>query len=231
MLSVLYRCESNKLSNHSSYTDTSDSTETAVEIEGCKTFPLHPPKASAFKIIPKNLLRADSGITDLNYVINKKILPALDSAGYEYSFYCIKDSGIAIVTRLEKINEDGTSDLTARYLSEYKYRKLSDYLLSLIRAKPGFYRVIVFVISPYAITQSKQALSKQGSDSLYSEGSDRPYQEILSFPFSDKYQCTSLIYEFKKPNEEEDAKEILPSSITCMEHLTRAKIWSHLQNE
>lgn len=232
-LLIISRCSNvDNTKANSSADGTQDSSAVAsnnTAINNCNQFPLHPPKASSFKIIPKNLLLNPTvAETTIDYVVNQKILPALDKAGYEYSFYCMKDSGIAIVTKLEKINEDGTPDLKARYLSGDRNESFSDYLLSLVRAKPGYYRVIVFIVSPYSIIQSKRELTKQASDSLYSEGSDRPYAYILPFHFSNNYQCTALIYQYKKSNQVDNAKEVIPSSLTCIQHLTKAGIWSNL---
>src|SRR5690242_8104868 len=67
----------------------------------CPQFPIPVPRASAMKIIPKKLLLNPHGITSLDSVVNK-ISNALEKSGYESSFYCVRDSGIAIVTRIEK---------------------------------------------------------------------------------------------------------------------------------
>jgi len=179
-------------------------------------FPFPPPKASTFEAIPKNLLINSNQKVSLGFVISNKLLPALANAGYEYSFYCVKDSGISIVTRLEKINPDGTSKGNGeRYLTETQsgHFGIFDYLKSLLIAKPGYYRVIVFIISPYVIVQSNNQITKAQADSFFTAGADRPLARLLSYQFSDKYACTALIYQFVKPNEEDPAKELQPSQL------------------
>ena len=85
----------------------------------CPQFPFHPPKASAFKVIPRNIFIKDTTKISVGSVLQSGLLPALESAGYEYSFYCLKDSGIAVVTRIEKIKPDGSSgNADERYLTE-----------------------------------------------------------------------------------------------------------------
>lgn len=196
--------------------------------ENCNPFPLHPPRASAFKVVPRNLLVGSNDTLNINYVLNKKLLPALDNAGYQYSFYCISDSGMAVVTQLERMNEDGTSDLQNRYVDGARPDKFWDYIKSLIKARPGFYRSIVFIISPYPVIQSREGLSRDGSDSLYKSGSDRPYFEILNYTFSKLFECTALIYQYKKPNEVDGVFEINNSPMTVTDQLTKAGIWPGL---
>ncbi len=233
-------CKNNQKENNASAEYTPDSSAEPGSVQpgssstisrGCNSFPLNPPKASAFKVIPRNLLIGSAGTPDIDYVINQRLLPALDNAGYEYSFYCMKDSGVAVVTRIEKMNEDGSSDLKNRYVEGTESDKLWDYLKSLIKASPGFYRSIVFIISPNPIRQSTKGLSREASDSLFQNGTDRPYYEILSYPFSKRYECTALIYQYKKMNEVDDAVEISNAALPVIEQLSKAKIWSGLSKK
>lgn len=194
-------------------------------------FPFPPPKASTFEVIPKTFLEKSNEKVSIDFLISNKLLPALKDAGYEYSFYLIKDSGIAIVTRLEKINSDGTPEANGdRYLTgtQSQHFGMLDYIKSLFIAKPGYYRVIVFMISPYFIVQSNSEITKAQADSLFTAGADRPLERIISYEFSDRYECTALIYQFVKPNEEDPAKELQPSQLTCQTHLEKAGIWMNL---
>jgi len=195
-----------------------------------RQFPYPAPKASSFKRIPRQLLQNSGTATTLGFVLNNRLLPALDAADYEYSFYSIKDSGVAVVTRIERIRQDGTTDMANRYVEGNAYHSFSDYMASLFRAKPGYYRMIVFMLSPYPVVQSDQSMSRQGSDSLFARGADRPAPNMESFPFSDRYACTALIYEYKKPNQEDAPKLVTPSPLTCEAHLKKAGIWQKLES-
>lgn len=195
-----------------------------------RQFPYPAPKASSFKRIPRQLLHHTNSPVTLGYVLNQRLLPALDAADYEYSFYSIRDSGVAVVTRMERMKQDGSTDLENRYVEHSSYNGFSDYVASLFRAKPGFYRMIVFVLSPYPLLQSDRALSRQGSDSLFARGADRPAPNMETFPFSDRYACTALIYEYKKPNQEDAPRLVAPSPLTCEAHLRKAGIWQKLES-
>lgn len=208
----------------------------AVEaLENYPQFPIPVPKTSTFKVIPRNLVAQAGQKTNLRSVVYDKILPALDAAGYEYSFFKVKNNGIAIATRLEKINKDGTPKNGAeRYLTGDKDKpqfSLKEYLSSLLKAKPGYYRVMVFVISPYAITQDKIGLTKTQADSTFNAGATKPLGELLDKEFTADYDCTTLVYAFVKPNEEDPASELQPSPLTCQVHLEKSGIWPNLLNK
>jgi hypothetical protein len=129
------------------------------------------------------------------------------------------------------MNSDGTSKGNGeRYLTETQseHFRIFDYLKSLLVAKPGYYRVIVFMISPYTIVQSNNQITKAQADSLFTAGADRPLARLLSYEFSANYGCSALIYQFVKPNEEDPAEELQPSPLTCRSHLEKAGIWANI---
>lgn len=207
--------------------------DTSKELSLYPKFPFPPPRASAFKVIPRSYFSGNE-VTSLSKVLYNRLIPALDASGYEYSFYSIKDSGIAVVTRLEKMNDDGTSvQGMDRYATNKNWATsftLADYLKSLFVAKPGYYRLIVFTLCPYSITQANNTLTKSKADSLFAAGADRPEDNIMNYSFSKRYECTALIYQFIKPNQVDTAREFDPSTLTCQQHLDKSGIWPKLLN-
>jgi hypothetical protein len=198
------------------------------------SFPTFPPKASASKVLPRNLFIQSTSKSNLDFAIRARLVPALDNAGYEYKFFLYRDSGIALVTELEKINLDGTSDSQQRYSTKTNRIttfNIFNYLRSLFVASPGYYRVIVFIFSPYPIVQSQLQINKFQFDSIYTAGSDRPYLKVLPYEFSKDYECTAFIYEFIKPNKEDPPYQENPSPITCQLHLEKSGILSNLSNQ
>lgn len=203
------------------------------EQPGLADFPLFPakvPKASSAKRIPRGFLQNSAGNTTIGYVVNERLLPILDEAGYEYSFYRINNDGLAIVTRAERIRANGATDTAYRYFNGDYFDSYSDYLLSLFRAKPRYFRIIVFMISPTAVVQSGKPMTAAEGKTLFEGGADRPALTIMDFPFSDRYECTALIYECEKPNQEDDQVLVSPSALPCETHLKMAGIWQKLQN-
>jgi hypothetical protein len=71
-------------------------------------FPWPPPTSSASWVLPKNWFES---FHTLGEVVGA-IVSALERNGYvEKSFFEIKEGGVALVTRLERIGDDGSSFL------------------------------------------------------------------------------------------------------------------------
>src|SRR5690606_19054147 len=106
-----------------------------------------------------------------------------------------KDRGLAIVTRAERFLPDGATDAPYRYSNVYYFNGLSDYFMELFHPKPQYYRIIVFMISPVSIVQSRETMTAEAGRQLFERGADRPLTSLLHMPFSSSYECTALIYE------------------------------------
>ena len=197
-------------------------------------FNLPPPEASATAIIPSNFFKDSVYLKDIDKTLNQ----ALDSAGYfEKSYYGIKD-GFTIVTRLEQINSDGTPKKgSERWNTEqtplnlFEKFSLGEYFKALFTANPGYYRVIVFVISPHPFSQGENKLSSEEAEDWLRAGLNKLPESIAEKSYSSKYISTALIYEFEKANTSE-AKKIdqkTPSSLQGTDHLVKAGIWTKLE--
>ena len=93
--------------------------EFGAEIAGQQfpQFPWPPPKPSALYVIPRGLLvDKEFGGTPNLADIQGKLTDALDGAAYyERSYYSVP-GGFAMVTRMERIRQDGTADLARRWM-------------------------------------------------------------------------------------------------------------------
>ena len=113
---------------------------------------------------------------------------ALNQAGYyETSYYSVPD-GYALVCRLEKIEEDGRPvELPARWgtgIQTIKRFSLGRYLRALFVAPPGYYRLIVFVVSPHSFTQSSQSISRDDAESWFQYGANSLPIDLGLQPFT-----------------------------------------------
>jgi hypothetical protein len=198
-----------------------------------KGFPWPPPQASATEVISRNLLEEEGGLTRLQDV-DRRITYALEQNGYyETKYYAIPE-GFALVTRIEQIESDGTSkqglqrwELTPQSISEFS---LKDYLAALFLARPGYYRVIAFIVTPYPFQQSSEKPTPDDTDIWFTGGLDRLPQSIGDLDFSSKdYACTALIYEFERATEDDEPKVRIPGRISGREHLIKAHIWEVFQ--
>jgi hypothetical protein len=172
--------------------------------EGLFSFP--PPKAVHYALIPnRDLLNSDGQTTFQN--VSDKLATALENAGYnagDRSFFGNSADEFAIVTKIERIQEDGAPLKTdARWDDSSNLptaRSPSEYLNYLIDGKKIVYRVFAFVVtpktynfyrnSPPSFEMAKEWMNK-GEPVL--GGEPGGVQDTI---FTDKYKCYVLLYLF-----------------------------------
>jgi len=204
---------------------------TAVGVKNPKgfvSFPWPPPNPSAQTLLDQDYFSSSHNLKD----VDNTLVHALKSLGYsDLAYYYVPD-GFALVTKIEQMNDKGeTLSEPARWSAHVKpLTKLSwsQYLRSLFFSTPGYFRIIVFVVTDKPFTSSGKRVGREtASQWLYYGLNVLPY-EIGSRKLTDDYRCTALIYEYKKP-ESDDAILDLPGIISGDEHLERSKIINALK--
>jgi hypothetical protein len=186
-------------------------------------FPWPPPKASTSYVLPDDLLKNDHRIGDAEHAIEA----ALERTGYvERAFFRTPD-GIAMVTRLERIQADGTPIGDPRWAispSTYELQVgLMTFLRGLFFVPPGHYRLIVFIIQNSPFNQSEDKLSKDEARKMMSKGANVLPADIAQQPFTG--HCTVLIYEFDNDGK---AVHLVESRLTGKQHLEKAGLLTAL---
>jgi hypothetical protein len=190
-------------------------------------FPWPPPAASSFYVLPKSIFGRHTRIGQLV----DAIISALESAGYvERSFFRAEGNGITLVTRLERINDDGSPwPGSERWPTRGRQGDTATDLLGFLRglfyADPGRYRVIVFIIQDTPFFQSAEKVTgeearswlRSGANTLPSEASEQPLG--LS-------NCTALIYEFASDG---TAVRVVESRLTGRQHLEKSGLMAFLE--
>ena len=198
-----------------------------------RLFPWPPPQASATEVIPRTLLEPKLGPTRLRNA-DQRITEALEQNGYYERRYYAVPEGFALVTRMEQIESDGTSKQgPQRWTLQpplYAEFSITAYFAALLRGMPGYYRVIVFVVTPFPFEQSTAKVTPNEIEEWYSGGLNRLPPSIGNLEFSHEgYACTALIYEFERPPEVDEPRIRLPGRIPGRIHLVKAGIWEKLQ--
>lgn len=205
--------------------------ETPTEVpDNMPWFPWPPPKASAFQRISNSLLVRQDTISTFGDIATR-IETALAGAGYTQISYYRVPGGFAMVTQLEQIDEDGTPKEPGRWSVKYQPTSkfsLSHIIKSLLTARKGLWRVIVFVVTSHGFTQKDVGISKDEAEEWLGRGMIWLPPNIEIITYSDFHYCTALIYEFEqtKPNQEAERKST--SEITGKLHLERGGIWRRL---
>lgn len=198
---------------------------------GLPSFPWPPPNASASEGIPNELLAGSSQLQSLGDV-NTRLVSALEKNGYSERNYYAVPNGFALVTRLEQIEPDGRpkADPDRWSPNSPEFRSLGAYLRALFTANPGYYRVIVFIVTDVPFAESDKKVSEEEAIHWLHAGLNQLPQEISGRAYTKDVASTALIYEFQK-EQGKDAQLDEPSRLGAHEHLTHSGIWSALGGE
>ncbi|MDQ8197463.1 hypothetical protein QEH56_04850 [Pelagicoccus enzymogenes] len=191
-------------------------------------FPWPPPIASAWVEVPDNLINPNAIEKPTLGQINEVILSGFDESGYvEKSYYPIPD-GFAVVTRLERINEDGTYKDEHRFDQDLgddgKLFSIGVFFRRLLFAEKGTYRVVVLAVTSKSIAFSGNLINREDAQKWLVSGQLGLPDEIAQRSYSTFHSTVALIYEFKKTGSD---KVILsqPSAIDGKQHLVGSELF------
>jgi hypothetical protein len=185
-------------------------------------FPWPPPAASATYVLPETVF--ERGRTTGQVVTT--IIAALERKGYvERSFFTTPADGVVLVTRLERINEDGSSatDLQ-RWPAVGEAARSSvgfaQFLRGLFYVDPGRYRVIVFILQDTPFRQdAEKPITGQQARAWLRTGANVLPRELAERGY--KGDCTVLVYEFASDG---TAVRVVESRLTGLQHLERSGV-------
>jgi hypothetical protein len=190
-------------------------------------FPWPPPPASAEAEIPANWLPAQGKPTRLSDLADK-LEGALHAAKYRRWSYSSVPNGFALVTQMEQIKPDGTpSAEPARWstnLPSVRELTLLEFIKALASAPPGYYRVIVFIVTDEPWSRSGQEPTGEEAERWLTQGFNRLPASIGELTYGKEYTTTALVYEFKKRSQSAEATLVEDSETRAQEHLRKAGI-------
>lgn len=191
------------------------------------SFPWPPPAASVSYVLPKALIAKHGTVGDLT----DAIIDALERTGYvERSFYGTPVGGVVLMTRIERIEDDGSPAGAGNRWADVPRQAdaagLASFLRGLFFAAPGRYRVILFVVQGQPFTQDPdKPLSGTQAQKLLRGGANALPADVAAQQLSGS-QCTALIYEFANDG---TAMKRVDSRLTARQHLEKAGIMAQLE--
>jgi hypothetical protein len=177
--------------------------------------------------LPDNLFQSLQTVGD----VVRSILSALERNGYvERSFFRTKPGGVVLVTRLERINDDGSSlrepeRWSARGQGYGSADELVRFLRGLFFVDPGRYRVIVFILQDSPFYQSEKSVTGHEARTWLHSGANVLSPEAAESRFAGVY-CTALVYEFASDGA---VVRRIDSRLTGKQHLAKAGLLSVLE--
>ena len=197
---------------------------------GIPRFPWPPPMASAFQRVARDLLVEENASRILLRDVERSLSDAFSQAGYGERNYYAVPGGFAMASSLEQINVDGSPSRNRWAVEVDAVREFSlpGYLRALFNARPGHYRIIVFIVTDEPLTQSNARVSSREARAWVRSGVVTLPREIAQREFTDDHVCTALIYEFKSlPEGEPELVE--PTRLPGRDHLSKSGLWTALQ--
>ena len=209
-----------------------------IKIKKHPNLPWPLPKASARVVIPDELLPVPSNRSSQLTIIDNALSDALTTSGYvEKSYYQIP-GGFALVTRIERINSDGTphSDRWSPEIRPLQNFSLKGYLRALFTAERGYFRIIVFTVTSFSYPSENTIVSVteatswlEGGEPIMNQGVIEKESEASRSDDTIKYNSIAHIYEFEKYNSKSEAVLKIPGNITGMDHLYNSMIYTSLE--
>ena len=103
-----------------------------------------------------------------------------------------------------------------------------DHLRALFNAPPGFYRVIVFVVTDQDFAAGERAPTSGEARIWISAGALRLPASVGAQSYSALHYTTALIYEFERPADRSEPRMRTPSASQGQVHLERTGLWQAL---
>lgn len=207
----------------------------AVEAEAPPSipeFPWPPPAASARQVIPPDVLAGGHRLSRLGDV-DAVLSEALELTGYAEKSYWAVPKGFAVATRLEQIEANGKSrPPPARWSAEMPRLtgpfSLGAYLRALFTAEPGYYRIVVFIVTEASFSEAEESISAEEARSWGAHGLKALPDSIAARAYHAGVVCTAMIYQFeRRPGRQ--AEPLVPSPLDARAHLVQSGLWRALE--
>jgi hypothetical protein len=191
-------------------------------------FPWPPPESSSRVVLGRDDFVRSGRPVETLADIDDALTSALKRTGYSgYSYWGVRD-GFALVTPIEQTNAEGAPlDGVARWstqIAEMKEFTLAEYVRALLTAPAGYFRVIVFVITPHSFTSRADRALFSVVERWSRAGHAFLPSGVRRLAFTADHQVTALVYEFRKTTSADKPATAIPGRHTANTHLVRTGV-------
>lgn len=185
-------------------------------------FPWPPPERFQREVLSDHLKSSGSTLG----AVNKQLIQALQSNGYEQRSYFQTPGGFALVTQMEQFKADGSPKTGANRWKDYpvqeNFEGVWEYLKSLVMSTPGNFRIFVFIVTDQPYGQSSRRVGKQEAVGWLSNGLNRLPPRIAAMPINDQHYLDVLVYEFEAQQGTKVCQQKWPGIVNTQIHLQKA---------
>ena len=204
-----------------------------VNSQGLQEFPW-PPNASTSMTVTRDLLMRPGQTKSLKDV-GERLQAVLNRAGYGQGGFYGVPGGFALASRMEHFNQsDGTplpgnNRWVIAIIPPPRFSK--EHFQSFLTALSGSYRVIVFVVIDRPFQGGGEQVTSDRAKMLALQGSNTlPEEPFRRLPYSDKYSCSALVYEFRQTNSDKAPEFQTTSTLPAITHLEKGRILDALRD-
>jgi hypothetical protein len=204
--------------------------ERVAASQSLPAFPWPPPTPTEQTTLNASVVAALRSRNATLFDLGEHFKEALDRSGYSEIGFYDAPGGFAIISRLERIEEDGRpAPGDFRYMPPGDEPfSLQQYLTSLFVAPVGRYRVIVFVVTNQAFAATGRTIGAMEARSLLRRAANRLPDYFRYFPLSREHQITALVYEFERSANDERLRLLPESRLSARTHLERSGLYAAL---
>jgi len=199
-----------------------DKNQIVTKEKAINVFPIPFPSPSASYDLPLAYFARSQNLGQADRLLSQ----GLSTFGYDEKRYYHVNEGFALVTRMEQTDDQGYSLSNANRWSAQVNSELNspwNYIKALFSAPIGYYRVLVFLVTPADLQTSGQRISAEQARQWFSGGYLSLPMAIRNIPFTAGHRITLLVYQYRK-EAGSDAAFLQPGSINGKEHFERSKI-------
>ena len=106
---------------------------------------------------------------------------------------------------------------------------LFESLRSLLFMQPGFFRILVFVVSAEPLNQRGRAAAREEAESWVRSGASALPSAVGEAEYTKRHATTALVYEFVQAEKDKPAVFDDPGRLSALEHLQAAGVWKALR--
>lgn len=206
---------------------------TKTKPDDAPQFPWPPPLPSTKISIPERSFEDCKTLGE----VDDRLVKSLEVNGYDQLSYFLvparKKNGFALVTQCEQTDSDAFSlQDPERWAAEVYVEdgNFFDWIKASLFPNPGYFRIIVFIVTDRAFTTSKKRVHRKTAMDWLDAGADGFPSQLKDVPFTEEHRAIALVYDYKLDENQENAKLMKPSKFTAKNHLTKARIWGELMD-
>jgi hypothetical protein len=185
-----------------------------------------PPAASARSVLPNGIFASCATLGAAADLLTQ----ALDSGGYSEKAWYAAPGGFALVTRVERVDEEDRPLTVDRWSLAFHKPDLFSFagLKDLFVGSEGRFRMLLFIVTSEVVEPGPPVPANKEVDFI--NGPDSLPEEIRALSFTKNHHCLVLVYEYRKKNATAPLELVPAGENTAIGHLKKTSVFDTLSH-